>query len=381
MDREPATAVHRTGTVVVASNTTWYLYNFRRGLIRGLLEHGHEVVIVSPEDEYSERLRQEGCRFIGLPLDNKGTNPVADFCTFLHFLRTYRRMRPLLVFHNTIKPVIYGSLAARCLGIPTINTVTGLGSVFSKRGMIQKIVCCLYKFSQARAKKIFFQNHEDMMLFMQQGLVPTACVERIPGSGVDISRFRPSPKAPGESTVFLMVSRMLWEKGVGEFVAAARLMRERHPSTCFRLLGYLDVESPTAIPHEQMEQWMREGGIEYLGSTDDVPTAIAQADCVVLPSYYREGVPKCLLEGAAMEKPLIATDNVGCHDVVVDGKNGFLCRPRDVQDLVRAMERLLSLSADQRAELGRAGREKVQREFDENVVVRQYLSALTEALA
>ncbi len=361
--------------IALASNTAWNLYNFRGGLIRRLLEEGAAVTVVAPPDEFSEKLAGMGCEVIGLPMDNKGTHPVRDLRTLRDFHRVYRQVRPAVALHFTIKPVIYGSLAARMLGIPVANTITGLGTAFLREGWLMRVVESLYRVSQRWPQRVFFQNRDDHDLFVGRGLVPAEKAERLPGSGVDLERFAPAAYPGNPAPVFLLVARLLRDKGVVEFVEAARRVRAHHPRARFQLLGPLGVANRTAIPAEEVAGWVAEGVVEYLGETGDVRPALAAADCIVLPSY-REGVPRTLLEAAALGRPLIATDVPGCREVVADGDNGYLCRAQDANDLADRMERFIGLPVEARQALGEAGRAKVEREFDERMVIGRYLDAI-----
>lgn len=364
--------------VMIGLNTAWNLFNFRAGLIRALVAHGYEVVAVAPPDEYSESLANLGCRYVPLPMDSQGTHPGRDLFLLWRYLRLMRRERPDVYLGYTVKPNVYGSLAANFCGIPVINNIAGLGVVFSKDGWLMRLVRGLYRLALARSHRVFFQNSEDMNLFVAGGLVDADVAVRVPGSGIDLALFRLEPLPAGSVAKmrFLLIARMLWDKGVGEYVEAARLVRLRYSNVEFCLLGFLDVKNPAAISREQMAAWVGEGVVNYLGVTDDVRSFLAEVDCAVLPSFYREGVPRTLLEAAAMGRPIITTDAVGCRDVVDDGVNGFLCRVRDAHDLAEKLERMILLSPEERAAMGRCGREKVEREFDEKIVIRRYLEAI-----
>lgn len=366
--------------VVIAINTAWNMYNFRAGLIRALIRHGFEVVAAAGADEYVERLRQTGCSYIALPIDSRGTHPGRDLSLFWGFYRLFKRERPAVYLGYTIKPNIYGSLAARCLGIPVINTINGLGAVFSKRDWLNAIARGLYRVALARSRRVFFQNHEDMALFVSGKLVAATTAARLPGSGVDLTRFAPAPLPHGQPFRFLLPARMLWDKGIAEFVAAATALRREGMDAEFCLLGFLGAD-PAMVSPAQMSAWVEQGAVRYLGASDDVRAEIAQADCVVLPSYYREGAPRALLEGAAMARPVIAADSIGCREAVEDGASGYLCRPRDAADLADKMRRMLGLSPAERARMGTNGRRKIEREFDERIVIEQYLAAIGEVLA
>jgi len=285
------------------------------------------------------------------------------------------------VLTYTIKPNIYASVAAGALGIPVINNVSGLGTLFIESGPVTRLVQRMYRIAMRRSAKVFFQNNDDMAVFLDAGLVHPGVTERIPGSGVDTGRFALAEAGRNSKHfTFLLPARLLWHKGVGEFVAAAKALKTKYPHTRFQLLGFLDVANRSAITRAQVEVWVHEGLVEYLGVTDNVVEPFGAADCVVLPSYYREGVPRSLLEAASVGKPIITTHSVGCKEVVDEGVNGFLCAPRDAEDLAAKMERMMNLSQSERITMGLRGREKMIREFDERFVIDRYMSAIQEAL-
>ncbi|MEM7353726.1 MAG: glycosyltransferase family 4 protein [Acidobacteriota bacterium] len=361
--------------ILLSINAAWNIYNFRSGLIRALLEAGFEVITCAPEDGYEAKLEALGSRFVPLPMDNSGTNPLRDGALFLRYLRILARERPDVYLGYTIKPNVYGSLACHRLGIPVINNVSGLGTAFIRNNWLTRWVKALYRQALRRSATVFFQNEDDRSLFLDAELVRATQTQLLPGSGIDLERFQPQSKEPNPSPVFLLVARLLWDKGVGEFVEAARLVREQHPSARFQLLGFLGAGNRTAVPRESVEQWVDEGLVEYLGDTDDVRPFIAAADCVVLPSY-REGTPRSLLEAAAMAKPLVATDVPGCRQIVDDGKNGYLCEVRNADDLAAKLERFIGLPPAEKARMGENGRLKMENEFDEQIVIRRYLAAI-----
>lgn len=365
--------------VTVASNTAWSLVNFRGGVIRALVERGDEVIAVAPPDGQSARLAEMGCRVVDLPMDNKGTNPLRDLGTVRRFRGLYRALRPDVAMHFTIKPMIYGSLAARLAGVPCINTATGLGTAFIRENWLTRVVEGLYRVSQRWPERVFFQNPDDRALFLERRLVAEDKTGLLPGSGVDLGRFEVTELPEGDRPVFLLVARMLWDKGIGEFVEAARQVRAHYPQAVFRLLGPVGVANRTAIGRETLDAWVDEGTVEYAGETDDVRPFLREATCVVLPSY-REGTPRTLLEAASMGRPIITTDAVGCREVVDDGVSGYLCQVKEADDLARQMIRFLEMSPEERAGMGLAGRAKIEREFDENIVIERYLGAV-DALA
>ena len=367
--------------VLIALNTTWNISNFRAGLIRAFIKAGYEVVAVAPPDSYVEQVKALGCQYVPLPMDNQGTHPGRDLLLLWRFYWLLRRVRPNVFLGYTVKPNIYGSIAAHLLDIPVINNIAGLGAVFIKDGWITRLVRGLYWFALSRSKRVFFQNEDDRALFIEGELLDCEITDRLPGSGIDLNHFSSIEMLPSESSVrFLLIARMLWDKGVGDYVEAAKLLKSRGVSADFCLLGFLDVKNPTAISRDQMDEWVKSGYVTYLGETDDVRPHITAATCVVLPSFYREGVPRTLLEAAAIGRPIITTDAIGCREVVDDGLNGYLCKPRDASDLAEKMERFIALSSEQRAEMGRRGRAKIEREFDEKIVINKYLEVLANVV-
>jgi glycosyltransferase involved in cell wall biosynthesis len=370
--------------VVIALNMAWNLVNFRAGLLRELVAHGYEVVAVAPNDKYATKLTELGCRFVPLPMENGGTNVIKDLILLLRFVRLFARERPDVYLGYTVKPNVYGSLAANLLGVPVINNVAGLGAVFIENGWLVRVVRGLYRVALARSAKVFFQNPDDRDLFVEGGLVKPSKVALLPGSGIDLSRFAPpaaeaTPATSDRKFRFLLIARMLGDKGVREYVEAAKAIKDRWPNCECCLLGFVDVKNPAAISRREMDSWVEQGYVRYLGESDDVRDEIVGADCIVLPSY-REGTPRTLLEAAAMARPIITTDAVGCREVVDEGVNGFLCKVRDSDDLAEKMLRMLELTPEQRIEMGRRGREKMVAQYDEKIVIQKYLHAIAVAM-
>lgn len=366
--------------LVLSINSAWNIVNFRAGLIKGLQKDGWEVVAMAPRDAYVSRVEALGCRFVELQMDGGGTNPLKDLRLYRQYKTLLAAERPDAFLAYTIKPNVFGSLAAQRLGIPVINNIAGLGTAFIRTSWLTAIARFLYRKALKKSFRVLFQNQDDLNYFLTSGLVLREQAERIPGSGVDLKSFsaQPMPAVDVNHPVrFLFVGRLLRDKGIVEYVEAARLLQAQGVPTKFDLLGFLDATNPTAISKEQLESWRKEGLVRYLGSTDDVRPFLTNAHCVVLPSY-REGVPRTLLEAASMARPLIATHAVGCRDAVDDGINGFLVRPRDIKDLADKCRHFVSLSDSARTELGRNSRIKVEREFDENLVIDKYRSLLAE---
>lgn len=361
--------------IAIVINASWNIYNFRLSLIKALLAEGHEVVAIASEDAYSQYLSDASCRFVPLAMDNS-TNPFKDMALTWRLYKTYQQVKPDVVLHYTIKPNIYGSVAAYLAGIPAINNVSGLGTVFIKKDYISSIATVLYKFAFRFPVKVFFQNEDDRQLFLQNGLVKKKITGLLPGSGVDLERFKPSGAFKrNTSFTFLMVARILYDKGVVEFVEASRLIKQQHPEVKCQLLGMIDEDSRSGIAKQNLEMWVKSGAIDYLGSTDAVADVIARADCVVLPSY-REGTPRSLLEAAAMGKPLIATDAPGCREVVQDGVNGYLCLIQSAQDLASKMIQMMQQHEEQLKRMGFNSRLIAEQKFNDNFVIQKYLQAI-----
>jgi glycosyltransferase involved in cell wall biosynthesis len=367
--------------IVVVAISSWYLFNFRLNLILHLQAQGYEVIVVGALDDYSARFAVYGIQLILMPMDEKGTNPLNDSLLIFRYAQLFLKLKPGCILSYTPKCNIYASLAAGFLNVPIINNISGLGSAFIKNNLTTKIVEWLYIVSLRKSAKVFFQNKDDLALFFDRGLIKATPTEVLPGSGVDIKRFMPKTCFTTTSSfVFLMVGRMLKDKGVVEFVTAARLLKKQYPHIECQLLGFLDCKSSSAIKADEMQDWVNEGVVNYLGVSDCVIDFLRKADCVVLPSYYREGVPRSLLEASSVGKPIITTDTVGCREVVDEGINGFLCEPGNAYDLKAKMEKMLLLSTAERLQMGLRGREKVVKGFDEKIVIERYIKSIEQLL-
>jgi len=367
----------RAGHVLFSVNSSWNVINFRAGLVRALLAEGYAVTVAAPRDEHSPAVEQLGCRYVELPMDAQGRSPVADLQLLARFVRLMRAERFDALLSFTPKPNIYGSIAARLCGVPAINNIPGLGLVFNERGPTSRILRAMYRPALRRSAHIFFQNEHDRALFERERLVDPAKTELLPGSGVDVSRFQPVPAAADPVPfVFLLVARLLWEKGIAELIEAGRLVRAQHPAIEIRILGFVEDGNPKFVRTDDLRQWQREGLATYLGPTSDVRPHLAEADCVVLPSYYPEGTPRALLEAAASGKPIITCDLPGCRNVVDNGENGFLVPPRDAGALADRMLAMIRLGADRRAAMGRHSRQIAETRFDEQLVIDRYTAAL-----
>lgn len=362
--------------IILSANTDWYLYNFRSALARVIQETGADVLLTSPYGSYVRRIREEGFRWCEIKISRRGMNPFVEGISLLTYLSLYRRERPDLVHHFTIKPVIYGSLAARILGVPAVvNSITGLGYLFVNPGKFAALLRIMakpfYRIALSTPhSRVIFQNQRDRDLFVGQELVSTDRTLIIPGSGVDPGQFKPSIEPPGKPVV-LMASRMLWDKGVGELVEAARLLRQRSIVGKIVLVGGTDEGNPASVSSSQLRKWQDESIIEWLGHRDDMPGIMASAHIVVLPSYG-EGLPKVLIEAGAAGKPVVATDVQGCRDIIQHGVNGLLVPPKNAVALAEALNQLID-DAELREKMGVEARKLILESYTNDHINRQTL--------
>jgi len=343
--------------------------------VRALLADGHEVHTIAPHDDYTRYLIEAGCIHHDLKMDSRGANPIKDFLLVFELLSAYRIVKPDVVLHYTIKPNIYGTIAAAILRIPSINNVCGLGTIFLKKNLVSSIAIALYRLAFKFPKKVFFQNPDDRDLFITKKLVASSFTDLVPGSGIDLRRFVPSDFKRNQTFTFLLVSRLITDKGVLEFIDAIRQLKATGIDAKFQVLGAKDPRHKRGIKLKVIDKWISSGTIEYLGTTKDVRPFIQQADCIVLPSY-REGTPRTLLEAASIAKPIITTDVPGCHQVVVDGHNGLLCKLKDSTDLAHKMRAMASFDNETLKTMGLNGRKKAELEFSETIVIDKYLKAI-----
>lgn len=376
---ETQKAQNREEKVLLVANTGWYLYNFRLPLAKALQKRGATVVLVSPWDHYVEKLQAEGFWWIELDLVRRSTNPFLELYCIFRLLLIYLVEKPDIVHHFTIKCVLYGTFAAKMSGVKSIvNAITGLGYVFINKGikarLLRLLIQPLYFFVlNARKSQVVVQNEDDANLLVARKLVAPEKLTLIRSSGVDLHRFNPDIlQQKDQSITVLLASRVVGDKGVYEYIEAARQLRDKGYPVRFKLAGALYSGNPTAISREELSAWVEDGLIEWLGHVDNIERVIATSDIVVLPSHGGEGVPKILIEAAAMAKPLIATDVPGCRDVIESGVTGFLVPAKESAPLASAIEKLLE-NSELRYSMGAAGREKVSQEFDVKMVIQKTL--------
>jgi glycosyltransferase involved in cell wall biosynthesis len=366
--------------VLLFVNSTWNIYNFRLGLVNFLRSSNYKVVAVAPADNYLTKITSNVCAYYNIKLDKKGLNIFNEMITFYHFLNILKKEKPDVLLTITIKPNIYGSIAAYLLDIPVINNIAGLGTTFSRNGILKTFILFLFRLALSSSNKVFFQNSEDKMFFINKNLVDSKVTDLLPGSGVNLKTFSYKKPSKKNKIRFLLISRMIYEKGVEVFVNACRVLIEQGHNCEFCLLGFIDSSYKGAISEKKINHWVMEGIVNYLGETSDVRNEIQTADCVVLPSFYHEGTPRVLLEASAIGRPLITTDTNGCRNVVNDNNNGFICKPNDHIDLADKMRKFTKLSSQDREKMGLVSRKIVSENYDEKIVISIYSNAISRII-
>lgn len=364
--------------IVFSSNISWSIYNFRLSLLKSMICDGHECIAVANKDEYTIRIVENGIKFHEISFNNNAKNPFYDLKLIYDYYKLYKLINPDVICHNAIKPNIYGSIAARFLGIPVVNNISGLGTLFIKKSVSTMVAKKLYKISQKKVMPVFFQNSYDLNLFLDEGLIRSNQCELIHGSGVNLNRFKPKNNMETEVSkpfVFLFIGRLLNDKGIREYVDASKILSKLYDDIVLKVLGPIYENNETAITKKDVENWHNSNIIHYLGESDQVEEHLSKADCVVLPSY-REGLSKVLIEACSMAKPIVTTNVPGCNDVVIDGLNGFLCSVKNSVDLARKMEDIYLLDSDKRNKMGLEGRHRAETIFDENLIIDQYKKAI-----
>ena len=366
-------------SIVICSNYAWTIFNFRMPLLKKLRSQGYKIIVLTQFDGYEKKISNHVDEVYPLFISRKGINPIIDFFTILNFLSIIIRLKPDCVLTFSIKPVVYGSFVCQLLKVPCIAMITGLGTGFLLNNWITSIIKRLYRLALRRVQVVFFQNEDDKEIFLKSKLVNVSQCRMIPGSGVDLERFAYQKLPKKKTVVLLLIARMLADKGIYEYVQAAKIVKKYYPHTEFQLLGPLGVQNRAAISNFQIQTWQDQGLITYLGETDDVVNFIKDSTCVVLPSY-REGTSRALLEAAAVGRPIITTNVPGCREIVDHEVNGLLCLPGNADDLATKMKEMLSLSDSQREYMGILGRKKIENQYDQNIVLELYIYVIGEII-
>ncbi|HQW13105.1 MAG TPA: glycosyltransferase family 4 protein [Saprospiraceae bacterium] len=371
----------RKNKILLVANSTWNFYNFRMNIIDALIDREDEVVLVSPVDEFlAPLLEVKQVRHIPLKnLYRKGVNPVQEVKLYNELKEIYRNELPELIIHFTIKPNIYGNLAAKSLDIKSICVVTGLGYVFLHDTFYNSFAKRMYQYSFKKADLIIFENEDDRNLFIEKNISTAEKSLSVKGCGVNLDYYKPLPSLENKGTkiIFSFIARLMYDKGIVEFIEAAKIVKKQNQNAEFWVAGEIDSGNPSSIKIETLHEWIEDGTIKYFGHVRDVRPIIAKSDCIVLPSY-REAMARTLTEALSMEKPIISCDTSGCRAIVDDGINGYLVPVKNVGALAEAMEKYQLLSEGQRKRMGQKGRQKAQDEFDDHIVTRQYLGILNQ---
>ena len=346
-----------------------------------LRQKGFKVIAIAPYDKYSLKLQEVGFVYHEVKINGGSINPFEELKSIYNLSKSFQLNKVELVLSFTHKANLYSIFAGTFSNTPCIPNISGLGRAFIKKSWLSHLVRALYKVTLSKAPKVFFQNLDDLYFFQQLCLLKKDQAIHVPGSGIDLNKFSSSQYSPRpfDKTEFILIGRMLWDKGVGEFVGAAKIVKIKYPQTKFILIGPSDYDNASAIALATLKDWEAKGIIEYMGQLDNVIPQIEATDVVVLPSY-REGLPRSLLEACAIGRPLIATNVPGCKDLVIEGETGFLCNPKDAEDLANAMIRLIKLSDTQKKAIGLNARKLVEEKFDHNIVINKYLETIQELM-
>lgn len=355
--------------VMILANSDVGLYKFRRELLEILLQK-YEVHISLPYGSFVDEMIRMGCVFHETALERRGTNPGKDLALLHRYRTLLRQERPDVVLTYTIKPNVYGGIASAAQNIPYIANITGLGSAVENKGSMQFVTTSLYKVALRKAAKVFFQNEENRRFMMERGLVKGES-DLLPGSGVNLFQYQPMPYPDGDTVNFIFVARVMKEKGIDQYLDAARYITAKYPNACFHICGSCDEDYADILKCES-----ELGHIVYHGSVGDMLPIYEMCACTVHPTYYPEGMSNVLLESCASGRPIITTDRPGCREIVEDGVNGYICRQQDSQDLIAQIERFLARSWEERMEMGLRARQKAAREFDRSIVIRKYMTEL-----
>ena len=368
--------------IAFVSNTSWSIYNFRIDVIEAFLNRGCQVYAIAPRDEYSDKLSATGAIYIPLRLDNYGNALFKDIQTIFELHTIYRTASPDIIFHYTIKPNLYGGIAAKLCGLKYFNIITGLGKTFNLSGLIHATIMRMYRYVNRHAQGVWFLNQENLDQFMHAQLVTSDKTLILPSEGINELKFQSSDIHRNDGHYkFLFAGRILKDKGIYEFVEAAKYLRRTYSNLKFEVLGFTNPENENSISLKELEKWQKEGIINYLGSHEDIRPYIDNSDCIIFPSYYEEGISRILLESASMAKPIITTDHVGCRNVVRHNYNGLLVPIKSVDALISAVEYFISLTSYEQRKMGENGRKLVVEKYSMDKVINIYLKECDRLLS
>lgn len=357
--------------VLILTNHFITIYNFRKELITKLIEDGHEVYISMPNAEENKFFSDMGCKIIGTSINRRGINPIKDLKLIFNYIKMMKKIKPDIIFSYTIKPNIYGTIASNITGMRQISNITGTGATFIKKNAVSIIAKALYKVSIKRSYKVFFQNRGDMNFFIDNNMVKNN-YNLLPGSGVNLEQYSLSSLPFNKEVNFIFIGRVMELKGIDQYIECAKVVKNKYPNTNFYVAGFIEEDKYKG----KIEECHSKGIINYIGFQKNIKSCIQQCHCTVLPSHGGEGIPNVLLESAAMGRICIASNISGSVDVIEDGKSGFVFEAGNVNDLIDKVEMVLRMSNETRDQMVRAGREKVEKEFDRQLVINSYLEEL-----
>lgn len=359
------------GNILVLTNFIVGLHSFRKEVMKAIVDAGYQLYISVPdsEDERFKYFYEIGCKIIKTDFDRRGMNPYADFKLLVNYRKMIKQLRPVAVLSYTIKPNVYGGIACRLTGTPLIANITGLGDAIENGGWLQKLTLLLYKLGLSKAYKVFFQNAANRNVFVRNGILDDKSII-LPGSGVNIAHHKYQEYPPDGIIKFLFIARLLKDKGIEEYFETATEIKKKYPQTEFQILGWVDGNYK-----QQLDKFVKAGIINYLGTTSDVRPFLANVHCTIMPSYH-EGMSNVNLESAANGRPVITTNIPGCLETVNDGRTGFLVEAKSAEALIHSVERFIALSYNHKVLMGKLAREKVEKEFDRNIVVKAYMNAI-----
>lgn len=358
--------------VLLLTNNIGGLLSFRSEVVEAIIKEGWRITISAPFDKRKSKLIDMGSTYVETPIDRRSTNPIKDFVLIRHYIKLIKREKPDIVLTYTIKPNVYGGMACRLCSVPQVVNITGLGTAVETPSLLQKFIFCLYRVSLKKVQRVFFQNQENKNFCLKHKLTPN-CSYLVPGSGVNLTRFVQQEYPKSDKVKFIFISRIMKQKGIDHYLDAARTIRKEYPDTEFHVLGFCE------DAYESLLQELTENGtIIYHGLASDVRPYIMNVHCTIHPTYYPEGMSNVLLESCAMGRAVITTNRSGCREIVDDGKNGFIVEQQNSQDLIEKVRKFISLSWEEKRNMGYAARKKVEHQFDRNIVVKAYLEAIKE---
>ena len=361
--------------ILITANIMWNIKNFRKNLILALLSSGYELIVLASFDGYEDEVKSWGCKVFDLKMNPLELNPLKGLLLLRHFRNKFKLIQPDIILSFTIKNNIIGSIAANLEGIPLVPNITGLGTAFTSGRLLKLIATILYRIAFINHEIIFFQNPDDKSLFQNLGIASSKKAFVLPGSGIDLGEFKFHKLHNDDNPLFVMISRLIKDKGAEEFLDATRIVKKRYPHANFIIVGSHDIRDKRAISTIKLKQWKEDGVGCHLHFGVDILALLRQATAVVLPSY-REGAPRSLIEASSTGRACISTNTTGCNFIVDDNITGFLCKPRDTLDLADKISNFINLSYEEKVQIGFKARKKMEREFSVEIIIEKYISCI-----